>query len=76
VVVPPGDPEALARGWRELLADDDRRRFLGKQARERIRGEFELDRVVRRYESVYERLMGKVQGARIKEQGARIKDKG
>ena len=69
VVVPPGDPEALARGWRELLADDDRRRLLGRQARERIREEFELDVVVRRYESVYERLMGKVQGTRSKDKG-------
>jgi len=57
IVVPPGDPEALARGWRELLRDDDRRRLLGRQARERIQGAFELEAVVRRYETVYERLM-------------------
>lgn len=32
-VVPPGDPEALARAIEELLSDGARRRGLGKQAR-------------------------------------------
>lgn len=33
VLVPPGDPEALARAIEELLSDGARRRGLGKQAR-------------------------------------------
>lgn len=34
LLVPPGDPDALARGLAELLADPDRRRRMGDQARQ------------------------------------------
>ena len=58
VVVPPGDPEALARGWEELLAaGEEKRREMGRKARERIQGEFELSSVVRQYENLYGKLM-------------------
>ena len=64
LVVPLGDPEALARAWEELLADDERRLRLGKEARERIQGEFELDVVVRQYEDLYETLMARARRVR------------
>jgi len=57
IVVPPGDAAALAGGWRDLLADDERRRRLGEKARERIRAEFDLEVVVRRFEGLYDKLM-------------------
>ena len=34
VCVPPGDPAALARAWRDLLADPARRAELGRRGRE------------------------------------------
>ena len=37
IVVPPNDPQAIARGIDALLADPDRRRKLGEAARERSR---------------------------------------
>jgi glycosyltransferase involved in cell wall biosynthesis len=56
-VVPPADPEALARAWAELLAcSEEERRALGAAARERIAVHFSLERVVRQYEDLYEEL--------------------
>ncbi len=58
IVVPPGDPEALARGWEELLAaGQEKRHEMGRKARERIQGEFELSSVVRQYENLYRKLL-------------------
>jgi glycosyltransferase involved in cell wall biosynthesis len=55
VAVPPGDPEALARGVLRLLEMPDAdRRELGLRARERVSREFALPDVVRRYEALYE----------------------
>ena len=51
VLVPPGDPDALAAAVRELLEDPGRRRCLGEAARERIRVEFPLSRMIDRYEA-------------------------
>ena len=53
LVVPPRDPQALAQACRELLADPERRRCLGAQARRRALSEFGLDRMVQRVEEVY-----------------------
>jgi glycosyltransferase involved in cell wall biosynthesis len=59
IVVPPGDPTALARGWDTLLAlDPERRRALGAAARERIRNRFGIDAAVAGYESVYAEILG------------------
>ena len=41
VLVPPKDEGALARALAELLADDRRRRELGRAARDRVRREFD-----------------------------------
>jgi glycosyltransferase involved in cell wall biosynthesis len=57
IVVPPGDPEALAGGWADLLAAGAEKRLeMGRRARERIQGEFELSSVVQQYERLYEKL--------------------
>ena len=57
VVVPPRQPEALAAGWRQLLElSPDERRALGWRARARVEQLFALDRVVRQYEELYERV--------------------
>jgi glycosyltransferase involved in cell wall biosynthesis len=58
-VVPPRDSTALADSWRAALdmsrAERSRR---GMEARRRIRESFDLDLITRRYESLYESLMG------------------
>jgi glycosyltransferase involved in cell wall biosynthesis len=43
LLVPPDDPEAMARGVVALLSDDGRRRALGEAARHRLRTRFSLD---------------------------------
>ncbi len=51
VLVPPGDPDALAAAVRELLGDPERRRSLGEVARRRVEAEFPLARMIERYEA-------------------------
>jgi glycosyltransferase involved in cell wall biosynthesis len=51
VLVPPGDPDALASAVQALLADPVRRERLGSAARNRIEAEFPLDRMIDRYEA-------------------------
>lgn len=51
VLVPPGDPEALAAAVGELLQDPERRSRLGEAARRRIASEFPLARMIARYEA-------------------------
>jgi len=47
VLVPPGDAEALADAIAGVLADPSRARAIGERARETIRRDFRIDRVVR-----------------------------
>jgi len=56
-VVPPDDPDALAQAIRELMADPERRRRMGRTARERVEAEFSLPMMVQRVEAVYERAL-------------------
>jgi len=58
VVVPPREPEALAKGIVQLL-DLDRASLesLGRAARERIVSEFSIERAVARYEALYTELV-------------------
>lgn len=56
---PVGDAEALAAGWAELIEmGDDRRRALGTAARERIVERFSMAAIARRYENLYEEILG------------------
>jgi glycosyltransferase involved in cell wall biosynthesis len=53
VLVPPGDPAALAAALRELIADPARRARMGQAARRRARENYSAAAVVPRIEAVY-----------------------
>jgi glycosyltransferase involved in cell wall biosynthesis len=56
-VVPPRDPEALARAWEELCAlGPEGRRRLGEAARARVEASFALPRVAGQYASLWRSL--------------------
>ena len=58
-VIQPGDPEALANSWLELIkVGEECRRQLGLAARRRIEENFNLPGVVKRYEKLYEGIAG------------------
>lgn len=57
-IVPPKDPEALAQAWQELIdLGQEKRKFLGKKARQRIVTHFSLNSVVNQYENLYTELI-------------------
>jgi glycosyltransferase involved in cell wall biosynthesis len=56
LLVPPGDPRALAQGIEQLLSDEPLRRELARRGRERI-VQFDLSATVRAYESLLEHLL-------------------
>jgi rhamnosyl/mannosyltransferase len=53
VLVAPGDPAAIALAARSLLADEQRRRRIGRGARARIEADYSLDRMVALTVEVY-----------------------
>ncbi len=54
IVVPAGNPSALAAGWRQLLAQSaDERRALGESARNRILERFGIGNIAARYRALY-----------------------
>ena len=57
VLVPPGDPGALADELRRLVADAPRRRSLGEAAARTARTDFSVEAYVRRAETLYESLL-------------------
>ena len=60
-VVPPGDPEALASSWGDLLSmDEEQRKRLGQAARARVEARFEIGRIVARYEDLYREVVENV----------------
>ena len=62
VVVPPGDPQALAEAVESLLADEQRRESLGRAARELAISRYSWDDVARRLEEIY---LGLVEPVRV-----------
>jgi phosphatidyl-myo-inositol alpha-mannosyltransferase len=58
LLVPPGDPDALAEALIELLEDEPRRRALGEGARKVAEG-YSWEPIARRLLSIYEELAGK-----------------
>jgi glycosyltransferase involved in cell wall biosynthesis len=57
VAVPPGNPEALAACLRALLSDPQRRAAMAQQARQAACEHYQIDRVSRQHESLYEELI-------------------
>lgn len=57
LVVPPKNPDALARALSELLNDAPRRAAMGRAGRERFAREFTLDLMVERVLRVYENAL-------------------
>jgi glycosyltransferase involved in cell wall biosynthesis len=53
VVVPPRDPDALARALGQLIADPSRREAIGMAACERHRTTYSVDRMIAGYEDLY-----------------------
>ncbi len=58
LVVPPREPEAMARATLQLLRDDRRRAELGESARQRVIDQFTLRRSVEGFRRIYEELDG------------------
>lgn len=54
LLVPPEDAEALGRAVFALATDPERARALGSAGRERVRGEFSMERMAESYERLYE----------------------
>jgi glycosyltransferase involved in cell wall biosynthesis len=57
ILIPPGDPDALARGLVELAGDPERRQQMGRAARRRFEQEFDAVRWVRTLRSLYDEVI-------------------
>lgn len=72
IVVPPGDPEALAGAMLRLLAlPENERLALGERARQRVAARFSIQSTVAQYEQVFDEV---VRAARQKATGSRMED--
>jgi glycosyltransferase involved in cell wall biosynthesis len=58
LLVPPGDPEALAGAIRALARDPALAARLGEGGRERLRAHFSWDAIIRRWEKLYREVVG------------------
>ena len=58
ILVPPRDPEAFAEAVIGLLANPQERRRMGVAGRERAEREFSQDQIARRYEALYDEVLG------------------
>jgi len=58
LLVPPHDPESLAAAILRLLSNRDVAIEMGRRGLERVREHFTIDRMVKSYETLYEKLMG------------------
>ncbi len=59
LVVPEGDPDALAAALQALADDEPRRRALALAGRERVLSRYTWERVARQYHGLYERALGR-----------------
>jgi glycosyltransferase involved in cell wall biosynthesis len=57
ILVPPGNPEALAEALLHLLRNPDLAHRMGEAGRARVREEFPVERMVRRCQELYEQLL-------------------
>ena len=58
-LVPPKEPALLAEAMSNLLADADRRRAFGQAGRERVKADFSFNRMVSRYEALFDELLAR-----------------
>jgi glycosyltransferase involved in cell wall biosynthesis len=56
LVVPPLRPQAMSEAFCTLLADRERGRRMGAEARAFVERELSLERLVRRHDAVYRRV--------------------
>jgi glycosyltransferase involved in cell wall biosynthesis len=54
MILPPRDPDAMARAILELLADPARRRRMGEEARRRADAKYNFPKMMREYERCYD----------------------
>jgi colanic acid biosynthesis glycosyl transferase WcaI len=59
VLVPPGDPRALADAVVALLGDEQRRRILGANARLVAQEHYSWDQIARRLVALYEQALAR-----------------
>jgi glycosyltransferase involved in cell wall biosynthesis len=57
MLVPPQDPEALARQIVQLLEEPELRERLGRAARKQAEAEFDITKAVKRLETIYDELL-------------------
>lgn len=58
LLVPPSDPEAMAKAMKEYLDDPEMMRSHGRAARERVEEAFSLETMVGQYLSIYDSMLG------------------
>jgi glycosyltransferase involved in cell wall biosynthesis len=58
-LVPPRDPEALARALAELAGDADRRAMLGRAGRDRVVARFDVEKTVEGSLAAYREVLGR-----------------
>jgi glycosyltransferase involved in cell wall biosynthesis len=63
LLVPPGDPGALAAAIERVLGDDELAARLGRAARERVRERFTLETMLGAYTDLYEEVLAAKGGA-------------
>lgn len=63
ILVPAGDPDALAGAISELVVDVERRKEMGRRASESVRRRFDIARRVHEMEAVYDELLTPSAGA-------------
>ena len=56
-LVPPKDPNALAKALQKLIADPELRRRMGEAGREKALREFTLDRMLQETERIYREII-------------------
>jgi glycosyltransferase involved in cell wall biosynthesis len=59
LLVPPQDPDALAKAIIALLTDRDKAQRMGLAARERVLAHFTLERMLEETEQLYQQLLAR-----------------